>query len=109
MANITPDAIFPNMTTDGTSITIPLTDLVGLTLAEAEPATGDGRELARIIFDTITSKIEALPVANRPTRMSVAKSNIVGISATQYRQTYSSSFDVNTSFTANSLVPEPVA
>ncbi len=37
MAAITPNTLFPNMTSDGTNITIPITDLPGLTAAEVDP------------------------------------------------------------------------
>lgn len=106
MANITPAQIFPAMTSDATSITIPLANLVGLTQAEADPATGDGREVARIIVDTITSKILALATADKPTKFSVTKANPQGIGVDQIRQAYTMAFDVAVQSSGASLVAE---
>ena len=89
-----PIDLFPNMTSDGTNITIPLSDLQGLTASEANPTTGDGRELARILVNTIVSKYLALPQAERPTRFVATKANPQGIGVEQIRQNYTLGFDV---------------
>ena len=89
-----PTDLFPNLTTDGTSITIPLTDLDGLTASEADPATGDGRELARILVNTMVKKYLELPVADRPARFVANKANPQGIGLEQIRQNYTLGFDV---------------
>ena len=89
-----PTDLFPNLTSDGTSITIPLTDLTGLTASEADPATGDGRELARILVNTIVSKYLAIPQGDRPARFVATKANPQGIGIEQIRQNYTLGFDV---------------
>lgn len=106
MASITPSQLFPGMSADATTITIPLADLAGLTQAEADPATGDGREVSRILLETMVSKVSALAVANRPTKMTVSKSNPQGIGIDQIRQAYSLSFDVGVNSSGATLVPE---
>lgn len=106
MAAITPSQLFAGMTGDATTITIPLADLVGLTQAEADPATGDGREVARILIETIVSKVNALATANKPTKFTVSKANPQGIGVDQIRQAYTASFDVSVSSSGASLVAE---
>lgn len=106
MANILPTIIFPNMTSDGTDLTIPIADLVGLTAAEADPATGDGRELARIIIHNIFSKINALADAAKPVEMIVTKANPIAQSSSVVRESYTISFDVNLDSTGLNLVAE---
>ncbi|BAQ67071.1 hypothetical protein [Geminocystis sp. NIES-3709] len=106
MANITPAQLFPGLTIDGTDVVIPLEDLAGLTSVEADPATGDGRELARVLLDTIASKVLALSTANRPTKMTVTKANPQGIGIDSVRQAYTMSFDVSIDATGAALVAE---
>lgn len=106
MANITPAQLFAGFTADATSITIPLADLEGLTQVEADPATGDGREVSRIIVETIVSKLLSLPTADRPTRFSVSKANPQGIGLDQIRQSYTMAFDVAVQPTGATLVTE---
>ncbi|AUC61796.1 hypothetical protein AA637_11850 [Cyanobacterium sp. HL-69] len=89
-----PTDLFPNLSTDGTSITIPLTDLDGLTASEADPATGDGRELARILVNSMVTKYLEIPQQDRPARFVASKANPQGIGVEQIRQTYTLGFDV---------------
>lgn len=76
MAAITPTDLFPGyefkaaaaaVTAD--SIVIPLSALSGLTSAEANATTGDGREVARQIDRAIHAAIAALPSIERPEQM----------------------------------------
>lgn len=106
MANITPDVLFPNMTSDASGITIPYTDLAGLTQVEADPATGDGREVARLLADTIATKYLALATADRPAEMIVAKANPSGQGIDTIRQSYTLSFDVVLSQDGVTMSPE---
>lgn len=106
MADITPSAVFPNMTADVSGITIPYTDLAGLTQAEADPATGDGRELLRVIVNSAVSAIQALASDAKPSKLSVAKPNPTGIGADQIRQSYTLSFDVSFDSSGVAMVSE---
>lgn len=106
MANITPAQLFPGLTVVGTDVIIPLADLAGLTSVEADPATGDGRELARILVNTIVAKVSALATADKPSKMAVSKSNPQGIGIDQIRQAYTMSFDVSVDGTSASLIAE---
>lgn len=107
--NITPDQLFPNMTVTANDITIPLSDLQGLTASEANPTTGDGRELARILTDKIVTTVTGLPIGDRPTRMVVSKATPSGIGIEQIRQSYSLSFDLSYDGLSSGMVAEPVA
>lgn len=106
MADITPSAVFPNMTADATGITIPYTDLAGLTQVEANPATGDGREVLRVILNSAVSAINALAPEALPSRMTVTKGNPTGIGADQIRQAYSLTFDVSFDASGVAMVSE---
>lgn len=107
MAVIRPTDIFTGLTVANDAITIPLSSLPGLTLTEANAANGDGRELLRIICETIVTKLDAMDAAARPTRMTYAKGVPSGVSANVFRQSYNFNFDVATIATAMSLVAEP--
>ncbi|WP_342597673.1 hypothetical protein VKI21_06835 [Cyanobacterium aponinum UTEX 3222] len=106
MANILPSVLFPNMTSDGTSITIPLTDLPALTSAEADPATGDGREVARAIVEQVVSQVSALDANNAPTEMIVTKANPIGQGEDTVRQSYTLAFDISYDASGVSMVAE---
>lgn len=107
MAVIRPTDIFTGLTLADDEITIPLTALTGLTSVEAHPTTGDGRELLRIICETIVTKLDAMDAAARPTRMTYAKGVPSGVSANVFRQSYNFNFDVAAVPTAMTLVAEP--
>lgn len=44
-ATLAPKFVFPGYSSDGTNITIPIDNLIGLTAAEADATTGDWREI----------------------------------------------------------------
>jgi hypothetical protein len=106
MADITPDQLFPGLTATATDITIPLTALSGLTPAEADPATGDGREVARIITESMVTGFLGLTAQDRPLKMNVLKPNPQGIGLDQIRQAYTLSFDIAVDNSGSVLVPE---
>lgn len=89
-----PTTLFSGYTSDGTNITIPIASLSGLTAAEANATTGDGREVLRSIMITATNAVSALPTADKPTKMTLTASNPQAISPEQQRQTYTASFTV---------------
>jgi len=99
MASVTPQQIFPGFTSDGTSITIPLADLVGLTAAEANSSTGNGMEVLRVIIDRAQTALNALAPSARPTRASLDKAAPTiafgaGVPTGTLRQVYTASFDL---------------
>lgn len=114
MANITPDDLFPGYEykTAGASVTansivIPLTALLGeLSAAEADPATGDGREVLRQIIGASVKGLALIPSADRPTKMSVATPALTALSASQVRKTYTFTFDLDVNSENLSIVAE---
>lgn len=106
MADVLPTVFFAGLTTDGTNLTIPIASLIGLTAGEEDPATGDGRELARSIVETIATKFLALDAANRPSRMSANKANPTGLAIDTVRQSYTLSFDIELDQATVDLAPE---
>lgn len=108
MANITPAQLFPGLTSDGTSVTIPLADLPGLTAAEAAPTTGDGRALSQALDDAVFSKITALAANAKPTKMTATKASPTAVAGTndQVRIGYTKTYDVQLVASSVALVPE---
>ena len=95
MANVTPNQIFPGITSDANGITILYTDLGALSQAEADPATGNASELLRAICESSSTALAALPNESRPTRFTFTKNNlqtVAGLPDT-VRQPFSASFD----------------
>jgi hypothetical protein len=99
MAVVIPTQLFPGYTSDGTSITIPLADLTGLTAAEANATSGNAMEILRTIIDKAQAQIAALTPETRPVRSSLTKAAPsiavgTGIVPGTLRQTYTVSFDL---------------
>jgi hypothetical protein len=107
MAAITPLQLFSGYNATATDITIPIASLIGLTAAEADETTGDGREVARAIIETITASYLALPVANRPARMSATKANPQGTGVDQVNQVYGFTFSLSIAQGEADLLAEP--
>lgn len=65
----TPTLLFPGMTSDGTSITIPIADLsaFGLDAAKANPTTGDSRAILRALAARGYAWYKDIAPADRPT------------------------------------------
>lgn len=106
MAIVTPNAIFANMTIEDGAVVIPLTDLPGLTSAEANPTTGNANELLRVFCETAFTKLNALEPAAQPTQMRFSKPTPSGIGINQYRQDYTFGFNVATDPTALNVIAE---
>lgn len=90
-----PTDFFTGYTSDGTSITIPLTALPGLTAAEADTATGDGRKVAFELVKQLQSAYTQLDPT--PGRMNATVGTPTGISPTVARRSYTLTFDVDIS------------
>jgi hypothetical protein len=92
MPGVAPTVLFPNYTSDGTNISIPISSLPGLSAAEAHPTTGDGREVLRILIETAYQQFKAL--STKPTRMTFVKQSQSGVSEDVNRQPYNLSFEI---------------
>lgn len=108
MALLTPAALFGadySYQAAGTAFTpavegifIPLASLPDMTIAKADPATGNSAEIVRAVLDQSYAVIQALDSASRPTRWSVAKPNptIITVEGSPaQRQNYTSGHDLN--------------
>ena len=96
---VAPSEIFDGYTSDGTTITIPLAALPGLTAAEANATTGNVMEVSRQIVDRLHSGITALVPTARPTKAAVTKQNPsiatgATVSPGTLRQAYTLTFDL---------------
>jgi len=108
MAPVPPIQIFPSYTSDGTVITIALSDLQGLTAAEANPNTGNAMEVIRAILEKGQTQLNALAPTARPTRSTLSKavpsiSPSSGVPPGTLRQIYTFSVDL----TPTNLEPTP--
>lgn len=102
MPAILPSAILPNYqylaagaATPSAGVFIPLASLPGLTAAEADAATGDGRKVAFELSRAIFSNFNALPTANRPNRFTITRGVPSGLDQTTVRQTFTLTFDID--------------
>lgn len=99
MANITPTQLFANYSLGASgsslsaqSVVIPISDLPALSIAEADPSTGDGRELIRSLLQAIYSSFIAIPEVSRPNQITATKSQDVGDEDDEVVQTYTFAF-----------------
>lgn len=69
-----PTELFAGMSEDGTDLTIPIASIPELTAAEADAVTGDLRKLIYALSERMFQYYNALPTADRPTKITVAKS-----------------------------------
>lgn len=103
--NTVPTSLFPNYSSDGTDITLPLAT-ISVTAGEANTTTGDSRAILRRMVDSAYNTIQALPSADRPTKMSITRSNPSVVGANTLRQTYTISFDTTYQNSALTMAPE---
>lgn len=106
MAAITPTQVFPNYIFNENNVTIPIASLPALNEAEANATTGDGRELIRAIVVQAHAAITAMSAENKPSKMTVALGNAVGLSPTTIRRTYTFTFDENVTPITTTLAAE---
>ena len=107
MAAIQPTDIFSGYTADGSGFTIPFASIPGLTAAEAHPATGDAREVLRLILEKYFSAIETMPVNERPVSMTINRGALIGLTASSVRRSYSISFEESIVASSTSIKAEP--
>jgi len=108
MPVVNPSQIFPNYTSDGTSITIPLTDLEGLTAAEADATTGNAMEVVRAIVEKTHMQLTSFATTARPTRASIIKdAPAIAVGAGIAPGTLSQGYRLNFNLTPTGLEPTP--
>jgi hypothetical protein len=102
MANVLPGSLFPNYQllasgadapSDG--VFIPLATLVGLTSAEANASTGDGRKVAYELTRALYNNFSNLADSAKPTHFIADIAPPVGLTPDIVRRTYTLSFDLD--------------
>jgi len=106
MASVLPTDYFPGYTSNGSSITIPLTALGALTAAEASATNGDIREILRAIDIQVKTVIDALPTSDKPTKMVATQTNPSGVGANTIRMSYTRTYDLTISPATSQIAPE---
>ena len=71
--NVSPSQLFSGYSATATSITIPLSALPILSVAEVDPTTGNGMEILRAIVDKASEALAALTPEASPKRASATK------------------------------------
>jgi hypothetical protein len=99
MAAITPAQLIENYallasgaTTTAEGLFIPLASLAGLTSAEANASTGDGRKVAFELMKEMFDRIQLIAAADRPNRLTITRGIPTGLTATVIQQTYTAQF-----------------
>jgi hypothetical protein len=91
-----PSALFPNYSSNGTNITIPLADIEGLTAAEAHTTSGDWRNIFLSICHTALQHYDSLATADKPQAFTADMPTVgrvrTGALAGSLRQVYSFEF-----------------
>lgn len=112
MPDILPSALFPgfqllaaNAQAPAEGVFVPLSALEGLTSAEANGSTGDGRKVAYELVRAMQTRYQALSDAAKPQRMVCSVAPPVGLSADVVRRTYTLGFDLLIS--GSDVPPEP--
>ena len=112
MPAINPGDLFPSYeyvasggTVAANSIVIPLSALPGLTTAEANATTGDGRKVMYEISKAAHVNLQGLDAADRPAQFSTGESTPSGQAANEVRKSYTFTFDLN--ITDTDIAAEP--
>ena len=88
---------------------IPLANVTGLSAAEANATTGDGRKVIAGLIEKINDNIQALASSARPVNLTIAKGQPTGVAINQVNQSFTITIRYDTTF-ANivEVAPEPV-
>lgn len=70
----TPTNLFAGMSEDGTTLSIPLASIPGLTSAESDAVTGDSRKIIFSILERFSSFLTDLATEDQPDRVTVTRS-----------------------------------
>lgn len=95
------------LTDTNTKISIPIASLDGLDSTEANATTGDIRKVLRALMAALHAAWIAEDAADRPSRMTIARTSYVDDAAGSTTRTYQAQFLVAT--TGEEVVDEPSA
>lgn len=109
--NKAPTELFPGYSSDGTNITIPIADLLGLTAANAHTTTGDWRAIMLALCATAYATYEDLADADKPAAFKpyppTQAAITAGAMAGSFRQTYQ--IDFYNVFATPNIADEPAS
>lgn len=107
---LTPTEVFPGYTYNSNTdvLSIPIADIPVFSEPEANATTGDVRELIRGILEKAAGVIDAMPAADRPRYITIVRGNVVGVSPTIIRRSYTVTFEEVVSPVSTTLRAEPV-
>ena len=101
----TPTQWLPSWSSDGTNVTFALADLSAtLEAAEADPATGDWRDILFSLIAHSYEYVEGLPAADRPSRVTITRATSQ-INAGTLRRSFTFVFE--TEVTGEDVTSEP--
>lgn len=104
-----PSALFPSYASDGTTISIDIADLYGLTSAEANASSGDWREIALAFCATLFIHMNELAEEDAPQAVDYSVPTQAAINtgdfAGNYWQTFTFKFVIP--FGSGDVVDEP--
>lgn len=92
--NAAPNQWIPEISEDGTDITVPIASFPQLTAEEADGTSGDIRKLLFAICDALAAKWNALDAADRPTKMVISRATSVSDATGKIKRRYSFEFDL---------------
>jgi hypothetical protein len=98
-----PPLLWPSYASDGTSIIIPIADLIGLTAAEADATTGDWREILQAILLTAVEYHRSFTWSDQPRTYNAFGMNLL------HTQTFDRHFGITfyTDMGEPNVAPEP--
>ena len=91
---------FPNASSDGTNVTIPIAEIVGLTPAEADPTNGNASEFVHKFLQTVGSTILAADEADRPVNMTYTAGDLDPQANGSVRLDYLFNFELDVDLTS---------
>ena len=92
--DLKPSTWIPSWSENGTAISVPIASFPEMTAAEADADTGDIRKVMFAVCEQIYSEFNDLPVADRPTKMTVYRSTSTDDQTGVTTKTYQFRFEV---------------
>lgn len=106
MALVPPNALYPGITVDATTVHIPLADLGGLTQSEADPVTGNAAKVLYELLYQSSIRYAALADAAKSARMTFIQGNLSTSGAGNVVRPFTANFTLQVPSTAD-VAAEP--
>lgn len=92
-----PTVMIANYSSDGTNMTLPIASFAQLLADEAHTTTGDNRKMLFAFIERFWQWYNGLAVADRPTKVTIARSSSTNDQTGVVRRTYTFTFDTEVS------------